>query len=312
MQIKDQLKQYVDRGVDLAHSNLLDFFLDTYEGDLLPPSESGRGRKPNKRVPYLEGTKHGSKCRVVRSVGHETMPNFVGEWFPRRGVPELQQFYHASMLALLKPWRDIGDIKAGHETFMEAFDHFVAGADERTKQMIENIQYYHECVDSALDKRQRDENKTNDLTSMENLEDEVDEDTGRELNHILDVSRLTQEDIDFKIASEFSRDDKLFAEVALNIAVDHGIFVDEPVTTVRKSVANVATREQMVGFTVLEKLVQSVKKNCPSIDNSKEILPAATLVADATDAQPGVEIISSGVRPIADVALMNARSASST
>jgi hypothetical protein len=60
--IKDDLKDYVDKGTALAKCNFLDFFLNTYDGELLPPSASNRGRKPNERVPYLENTGHGTKC----------------------------------------------------------------------------------------------------------------------------------------------------------------------------------------------------------------------------------------------------------
>jgi len=59
LEIKDQLKEYVNRGQGLAESNLLDFFLNTYERDQSKTdiqTPSSLGRKPNDRVPYLEGT----------------------------------------------------------------------------------------------------------------------------------------------------------------------------------------------------------------------------------------------------------------
>jgi hypothetical protein len=132
LEIKDQLKEYVDRGPALAEMNLLQFCLDTYETDQTAFSDSGRGRKPKPRIQYLEGTGHGTKCRVIKGDGHETMPNFVGDWFPRNDVPELGDFYHASILALLSPWRDIGDLKRANQTFTQAFEQFLAQADAYT------------------------------------------------------------------------------------------------------------------------------------------------------------------------------------
>ena len=80
--VKDDLKDYVDRGNAMANWNMLAFFLDTYEGTMVDPSAGIRGRPQNIRVPYLNGTGHGNWCRVIRSCSHETMPNFIWEWFP--------------------------------------------------------------------------------------------------------------------------------------------------------------------------------------------------------------------------------------
>jgi len=74
---------------------------------------------------YMEGTGHGQKCRVIRRDGHETMPNFIGDCSHEMTWRSVQHYY-ASMLALLRPWRDIGDLKMQTETFKEAFDAFVA------------------------------------------------------------------------------------------------------------------------------------------------------------------------------------------
>ena len=57
----------------------MDFFLNTYEGDLLVDSRDKRGRRPNKREAYRAGTGHEKRCRVFRAEGHETMPNFMGD-----------------------------------------------------------------------------------------------------------------------------------------------------------------------------------------------------------------------------------------
>ena len=48
---------------------------------------------------------------IVRTEGHETMPQFVGSWFPRNDVKETYLLYYACMLALLSPWNKLQDIK---------------------------------------------------------------------------------------------------------------------------------------------------------------------------------------------------------
>src|SRR6267154_6634110 len=154
--IKDELKDYVDRGPELAHYSLLDFFLNTYDGDFALPSTSNRGQTLNKRVRYLENTGHGKKCRILRLAGHETMPNFVGNWFPRNDVEEVPEIYHASMLVLLTPWREIGELKSTNESFANAFARFVFAADDRVKDIMANIQYQHECSDGARRKRDQE------------------------------------------------------------------------------------------------------------------------------------------------------------
>ena len=45
--VKDDLKEYVDCGVVLEDYNLLDFFLNTYDSEELPASDSTRGRPLN-------------------------------------------------------------------------------------------------------------------------------------------------------------------------------------------------------------------------------------------------------------------------
>jgi hypothetical protein len=62
------------------------------------------------------------------------MPHISGPWFPRANEGNADALYCASMLALLKPWRDLGvNLKASDESFAVAFDHFLASASTVTK-----------------------------------------------------------------------------------------------------------------------------------------------------------------------------------
>src|SRR6266446_8177011 len=65
-----------------------------------------RGRKRNMRIPYLPThPKHKQTQHVVRTTGHNNLPNFIGRYFPQRDDPDSRSLYCASMLLLLKPWR---------------------------------------------------------------------------------------------------------------------------------------------------------------------------------------------------------------
>ncbi|KAG2741371.1 hypothetical protein P692DRAFT_20752861, partial [Suillus brevipes Sb2] len=100
-------------------------------------------------VPYKQDSHHAGHVRVIRTEGHETMPHFPGNWFPPASDEEHHEFHCASMLALLKPWRDITDIKKPSDSFSSTFENFVSHAPEIVTRIITNIQYFHDCADKA-------------------------------------------------------------------------------------------------------------------------------------------------------------------
>ena len=103
LQIKDQALEYIDRGDALECWSYLDFFLGTYNGPLLKEHQSNQGQTPNTRVPYWESTNQQGHCQIIRSAGHEMMPHFPGQWFPKREEENSNDLSEVSMLALLKP-----------------------------------------------------------------------------------------------------------------------------------------------------------------------------------------------------------------
>src|ERR1700677_4212882 len=153
LQLHEQIKEYMDRGYALRDWNYLDFFLGTYDGAALKERTNTCGRTPNTRVPYKEGSNRAGRCRILRSADHKMMPYFPGQWFPKKNR-EGPPLFEASMLALLKPWESIKDLKSTGESFTEAFDVFFAHTSNEVKAVIENIQFYHECSEGARAKRQ--------------------------------------------------------------------------------------------------------------------------------------------------------------
>jgi len=145
--------------------NFLDFFVDTYETEI-PVGERhkttntpardgdehrGPGRPRNTRVKYLPThPKADNVQRILRTLGHRNLPNFIGRWFPRSDDEETKPFYCASILALLKPWRDLGnDLKQPGQTWERAFDGFLGDASWKEKRVISGLQYFHECASAA-------------------------------------------------------------------------------------------------------------------------------------------------------------------
>ena len=167
---KSQVTDYISRGDAIEEFSILDFFKNTYEtkitghrdnnekGNNTSDTNMGeeiieesitnqRGRPQNQRVRYKPiHPKWKALERVVRSHGHNNLPNFIGRRLPRNDDPETYNFYCASMLMLLKPWRDLSnDLKGPCQTWSAAFDEFVKTASREASAVLTGIQYLHEC-----------------------------------------------------------------------------------------------------------------------------------------------------------------------
>jgi hypothetical protein len=77
------------------------------------------------------------------------MPYFLGQWFSKQDPEDCNGLFEASMLALLKPWRLLTDLKRPEQTFWEAFTDFVHEASSETCCILKNVQYFHECREHA-------------------------------------------------------------------------------------------------------------------------------------------------------------------
>ena len=161
MVIKSQVVDYQHRGVELEDYSVLDFFVDTYETELTKADREaellnedvhrGPGRPRNPRVRYLTGhPKSSTVHRVIRSPGHRNLPNFLGKWFPRNDDETIRDLYCASMLVLLKPWRDLNtDLKLPTESWAASFEAFCTSATPKVRRALSGIQYFHECESAA-------------------------------------------------------------------------------------------------------------------------------------------------------------------
>ena len=260
---RSQITDYIARGDELKDLNLIDFFVNTYEEDITKKrsrkesqnqvadtnaiyEENGgggvrgdeyirekQGRKQNMRIPYLEThPKHNQIQRVVRTAGHNNLPNFIGRYFPRRDEPESHSLYCASMLLLLKPWRQVEtDLKHPDQTWEEAFQIFSAEKDREGKKIshiLAGIQYFHDCETSAaaeVEEGTRNcepELHQNEFQTLGD-EDEMDIDHNNEPVE----SKLTLEGLEDIIASQTPINETLHARFAIEIARRSKIFSND-------------------------------------------------------------------------------------
>ncbi|THH04463.1 hypothetical protein EW146_g10168 [Bondarzewia mesenterica] len=226
---KSQVVDYQFRGHALESSNLIDFLVNTYEADIkkdehrhqnVQPTttQKRRGRPLNDRVLYLpQHPKHRSVVRILRSIGHNTLPNLIGfHLIPRSDDSEKHAYYSACMLILLKPWRKLEqDLKTSNETWEAAFNQFVMNACAATKRRMEGFQYFHECASAAQKKAHVDNQKRTTVEDDSDLEE--DDDAGTE-------EIMTEEGLAALMDDQTNPREKVYAHVALSHAVRAGIF----------------------------------------------------------------------------------------
>jgi hypothetical protein len=270
--LKDQVHEYMYRGEELNGMSFFSFMLDTYDakadivndetGDRPGPEDGARslpGRPPNRRVPYRQGFTRIGRCRVMRTPGHETLPHFMGTWFPRNDRPGDRELYCASILALLKPWIDLSDLKTEEEDFEEPFQSFIRTAPKKILDIIENIQYYYECYDGAKKRQELRSAGLETECGVDFEEDERREDlTSDSLVFQREVADVTEEDIELAYLTRGLMRERLHAEVALNTATEYGVFSDTIPHTTFLPTAEKALPEDLKTFQVWEEQLKAV------------------------------------------------------
>lgn len=243
--IHDQIGEYQDRGEMLEQFGYLDFFLQTYDKAMPTHEEGCRGRPQSIKIPYREHSVHQNRCRILRGEQVEVIPNFPGKWFANRDNPQDRPLYCASMLALLKPWRCLADLKSSSETFVDAFEHFVMKSSSRVHDIVENIQYFHDCSESARRRREAAEDLYMEGDSQRfesNLEDDVDEENLVPQSSVEAV--VDESQVQYALQHPFSTREALYAQTAMNVAFDKGIFTEDiPPSTFHKPLPQTTAEE---------------------------------------------------------------------
>jgi hypothetical protein len=300
--LKDQLHEYMYRGEEMGGMSLITFVLETYDAkaeqsdvDQGVSDDTARrtcGRPPNRRVSYRQGFTRIGRCRVYRTAGYETLPHFMGGWFPRNDRPRERELYCASILALLKPWTNLSELKTDNETFEQVFDSFIDSAPKKTLDIIENIQYYYECYDGAKRRRELQDTGYETGRGVDYEEDGCREDlTTDTLVFPSEVIEVTDEDIEMAYNSRGAMRERLYAEVALNTALDCGVFSEFLPHSVFLPSAEKALTEDLKTFRAWEEQLKAICRReadeggpglFPNVDVAA---PASTDIYDL----PGIE-----------------------
>lgn len=183
---RSQITDYLLRGPELESWNFWTFVADTREiaitakdnePDIPTPEtdEPTMGRPRNMRSRYLaDHPKADTHLRSIRTPGHSVLPNIVGPFIPRNDQPESYDTYCATILALLKPWRDLRTLRVQGQSWKQAFESFISTATKRQLDFISAAQYHYQCKDAAA--RQR-ETPQKGSSSQATYMDEDDDDT---------------------------------------------------------------------------------------------------------------------------------------
>ena len=135
------------------------------------------------------------------------------------------------MLLLLKPWRNLHDLKDVAETFEDAYEHFISQADDKIHRVVTNIQYYHKCFDGA--KAEREKARTNpELVNAGSDRHEltIDIDDAIEVDEInttmVSEPEITDDDIERAQVMRTNARERLHGESAVWLGYDVGFFKD--------------------------------------------------------------------------------------
>nr|GAT44847.1 predicted protein [Mycena chlorophos] len=295
--LQDQLQQYSDRGDELVDMNLYDYMVDTYhdprydeeqvevdsdaEEDAAPSRRPGRPARP--RIPYQHDC--GRKgARVLRGPKHETALHIIGRWLPSRSDPNHAN-YSAQILTLLKPWRALQDIQGSFDNFEEALADFEQDCDARTRRIIENLEYFHECSQSA-NRRHKD--------SRVESEFDVDAELGHEetdnAQHAAPLV-VDEEAINEARRTKISSSEQAFGAQAMKIAAQCGIFADTSATAVPERLhAQRATEEEELQYKEWDVAVGAITRATDFVrDNTQVIRPDGDGDTGQVIAQPSAD-----------------------
>ena len=273
--VKSQVVDYQHRGVGLEDYSVLDFFVETYETEITKTdrmeelfdddAKRGPGRPRNPRVRYLTShPKSGTVHRVIRSPGHRNLPNFLGRWFPRNDDDAIYNFYCASMLLLLKPWRDLTtDLKLSNESWAAAFEAFSTSATPRARRALSGIQYFHEC-ESAAQKDTTDARPYQVPIDSQILDDE----SG--MDHVPHSQEFSEEGLALLKAETVSLREELHGRMAIELARHLGIFSNEQQnwTVTQHGLPSNATEEDLSRISMWHNLLQSAVDQRASVTNT--------------------------------------------
>jgi hypothetical protein len=198
---------------------------------------------------------------VQRTSGHATLPRFIGRWLPLANNPNSNNKLHgASNLLLFKPWRTLSELKHPEETFEDALTSFMMMATTKKKDMVENIQYYHDCWSMA--EKHRDTLRKGEIMRLFDYEmhasqilhtdDGNDEDSGGEHDapYYAEPITINKQQIEQAQLKQREERDRRFVKEAMLLAYAADIFYTDMIITSQRMApfAPRATPDDMLLF----------------------------------------------------------------
>ena len=120
------------RADDFEDLDVIEYFTRTAESRITGGRDTeDQARRTATKDKYYYQQQHPmalTYIRVIRPNTERTIPHFVRALFPRKEDRVWRNKYCANILALLKPWRRLSDLKHPNETWDEAFEEFNATA----------------------------------------------------------------------------------------------------------------------------------------------------------------------------------------
>ena len=191
---------------------------------------------------------------------------------------------------MLIPWQKLEDIAGEDQTFSVRFEQFKTNMNEQTKDRLRGIQYYWECIDGTK-KRREEENST--PARFLNVEEHIIEEDIEYEEWNGPMLEFSERDVESALGNEFSQDQRLYAEVGMNIANEAKIFECKE-NPMKKAVSRHATWNDTLKHKEWDEAVKAISKqdNGPEEpDHSSEIDPAKSISEKEIQSDPNVNAL---------------------
>ena len=128
---------------------------------------SHRGRPAHQRFPFQKQHPQAT-THLLMKYSENHVPILYGPQIPRGDRDDTRERYCRALLTLFVPWRTIGDLCDGKQSWEEAFQSRKNLISARLWNIIENIQLLHEC------KKERDEHLLQVIAEAQTDNDAID------------------------------------------------------------------------------------------------------------------------------------------
>ena len=207
---------YMYRPDALVSWNVYDYYTNTYQ--------KPAGTDAVNQYSYQKDhPQRKTMVRVIRASNHNWLLKLMGRRIPRNDIPQEVELYCATVLMLVKPWRQLSHLREDHATWKEAFDTFMMTAHPGIKRMLENIQDQYRSADAAEDDLAVRLAKEEGFEPEDN-NDPQEEDEGEDTTTRTHVITITEEMIERAENAKADTREERYAMDAMTQGYLHGVF----------------------------------------------------------------------------------------